>query len=250
MDPSLWLDWGSPRGFDGAVTSAVYCAAVRAADAPVPAVAGSLWLDGSGLLCASGLAAILVGGKGGEKVVLASAERSGRRCGAPRAMRASAASLTLSVRFKAAGGSLDMVAASGDPGLLLSLLARLEEAKVEAADMVAGEPGGSRGRSRRTLARLLRPTVPVEGEPGADGLEEVRVGWGRGLRTDPTDEMVDCLLKSDAYAACETTGGGTWAPLGAPPGVGLICVAGNVCISGEVMGGMAFVVVGKAMPAC
>ena len=98
-----------------------------------------------------------------------------------------------------------MVAASGDPGLLLSLLARLEEAKVEAADMVAGEPGGSRGRSRRTLARLLRPTVPVEGEPGADGLEEVRVGWGRGLRTDPTDEVVDCLLKSDAYAACETT---------------------------------------------
>ena len=76
----------------------------------------------------SGLPAILVAGKGGEKVVLASAERSGRRCGAPRAMRASAASLTLSVRFKAVGGSLDMVAASGDPGPLLSLLARLEEA--------------------------------------------------------------------------------------------------------------------------
>lgn len=38
--------------------------------------------------------------------------------------------------------------------------------------------------------------------------------------------------------------------MGTAPGVGLICVAGNVCISGEVTGGMAFGVVGKTMPGC
>lgn len=42
--------------------------------------------------------------------------------------------------------------------------------------MVAAEPEGGLGRSLLTLARLMRPTVPVTGEPGADGLDEVRVG--------------------------------------------------------------------------
>lgn len=64
--------------------------------------------------------------------------------------------------------------------------------------MVAEDPEGGLGRSRRTLARLERPTVPVMGEPGAEGLDEVRVGWGKGLRTEPMEEVVDCLLKSVA----------------------------------------------------
>ena len=135
------------------------------------AAAGSLWLAGSSLLGVDGLSASLEDGIGGENVVLASALRSGRRCGTPLAIRASAASLTLSVRFSAPFGSLEVVPAKGEPGLPGSLLPILE-----AAEIVAEAPAGGRGKSRRTLARFVRPTTPVAGESGVDEVEEVRVG--------------------------------------------------------------------------
>lgn len=59
--------------------------------------------------------------------MLARALRRGRRCGTPRAMSASAASRTLSVRLRAVGGSRDVVPAVGDAGALPSPLLRLDE---------------------------------------------------------------------------------------------------------------------------
>lgn len=94
---------------------------------PLLAATGSLWLAGSSRMWIDGLPAILVGGKGGEKVVLAKALRSGRLWGAPRAMSASAASRTLSVRLRAVVGNREVVPATGDPRLLGSFLARLDE---------------------------------------------------------------------------------------------------------------------------
>lgn len=158
-------------------------------------------------------------------------------------MSASAANLTLSVLFNAVGGRREVVPALGEPGLPESPFA-----SGEPAEMVAGDPAGGLGRSRRTLLRFVRPTAPVTGEPGAEGLDEVRDGCGKGRRTEPTDEVVDCLLRSVEYAWCEI---GT--PFGlSDVGMGgeLMFIGGNAWVWDGAAIGAATCEIGKETGAC